>query len=361
MTSGRPRSTNRQPFGNDALRGLDDELDDLDDAFAAHEEKGDDESGPPTHRLRLRLLAVGVLVVVALLGAALGTAHANARAAQAERTLRLDTALRTGEVTLDGSISTVGALSLASASVPLVNSSAQAVSAQLVELDAPHLGKFSLSGSRREAPVPVRLAPGSALSVQAAVETQCDDVPAPDPYGGIPTAVPAPAAVVVEVAPGDGDPSHRVRLPLAADEAQQLADALVWACHPDSGSGMPQTSFAWLPDGRLRVDLAYDFSAGAPVKITARTSGGVEVTSSPPLPLLLAPGDEQQVVVTAHVDCSAAGDGFQSAVVLSSEAVVDGGAAQGTTIYDLSSGSSGDGTPYGTSGWLMRQIALTCG
>lgn len=346
-----------------------DDLDDLDDPLGAgapaDEDQDDDESGPAVRGLRHRLLAGGVLGVVALVGALLGTLHADARAAQAERELRLDTALRTGAVSLDGSSSSSGGLQLVTASVPLVNTSAEPVSARLVALEAPHVGRFHLSGSSAGTPVPVTVAPGSALSVQAALEVRCEDVPAQDPSGVTVVEEPAPATVVVDVAPvhdgGRTQESRRVRLPLAADEALRLGFDLTWACHADSGAGVPQTTFSWLPDGRLRVDLVHDASAGAPAKITARTSGGVEVTSSPPLPLVLAPGDEQEVVLTARVDCSVAGDGFQSAVVLSSEELVDGGAAQGSTSYDLSSGSTGDGTPYGTSGWLVRQIALACG
>lgn len=274
MISGRSRAPG-QHTGEDDVHDLDDPLS---AGAPADEDQDDDESGPAVRGLRRRLLASGVLGVVALVGALLGTLHADARAAQAERELRLDTALRTGAVSLDGSSSSSGGLQLVTASVPLVNTSAEPVSAALVAVEAPRLG-FDLT----------------------------------------------------------------------------------WACHPASGSGAPQTSSTWLPDGRLRVHLVNGTPAGAPVKTTVRTSGGVEVTSSPPLPLVLAAGDEQAVVLTARVDCSVAADGSQSAVVLSSEQPVDGGAAQGSTADDLTSGSSGDGTPYGTSGWLVRQVALACG
>lgn len=364
MISGRSRAPG-QHTGEDDVHDLDEHALDEGSPGAPDQDEDDDEGHPAGGGLRRRLLAVGLLGVVALVGALLGTLHADARASQAERELRLDTALRTGAVSLDGSSSPSGDLQLATASVPLVNTSGQPVSARLVALEAPHVGRFRLSAGSAGTPVPVTVAPGSALSVQAALEVRCQDVPAQDPYGAPSTEEAEPAAVLVDAAPApDGDRAQegrRVRLPLAADEARRLAAELTWACHPDSGPGVPQASYTWLPDGRLRVDLVNGAAPGAPVRITARASGGVSVDSSPQLPLVLQPGGAQELMLTARIDCSAAGDGSQSAVVLSSEEPVDGGAAQGSTAYDISSGSSGDGTPYGTAGWLVRQVALACG
>lgn len=338
-----------------------DDLDDLDDGESgACDDRDDDGCAPSPGLRRRRGAAVAVAAIIALAGALLGTLHAGARAAQTERDLRLETALRTGAVSVDSTFTAVGPLRLLTASVPLVNTSARPVTAQLVTLDAPGLGRFHLPGDVGEGPVPVTVGPGSALSVQAASEVSCQDVPAADPYAQ-PSASPGPAAVVADVTPAEGGPSRRVRLPLAADEALQLAAQLSWACHPDSGPSAPQTSYAWLPDGRLQVELVNSASPGAPMTITATSSGGVELTSSPQLPLVLPPGGSEELLLSARVDCAAAGDGSGSGVVLSSEQAVDGGAPTGSTTIDLGAGSTGDGRPYGPSGWLTRQIALTCG
>lgn len=341
----------------------DDDLHDLDDDDDGDDLEDDDEGGGPPRRSSRGLLAVGAAVLLALLGAALGSAHAGARAAQVDRDLRLDTALRTGAVALDGSVSAIGELRLVAVSVPLVGTGPQPVSARLVSFDAPHLGSVHAGVSSAGAPVPVVVGPVSAVVVQAAAEVRCRDVPGADPFGALPSADATPSAVVVDVGPAGAESSRRVRLPLATDEAVDLSRQLSWACHPDTGPSL-QTSYRWLPDGRLRVELSNGGGAaggtGAAVRVSASASGGVEVDASPPLPLVVEPGGEQELLLTARVDCAAAGDGSHSAVVLSAEEPVDGGAVAGY-VSDISSGANGDGTPYGTSGWLSRQVALTCG
>ncbi|PWJ52681.1 hypothetical protein SAMN06264364_11852 [Quadrisphaera granulorum] len=204
------------------------DLDDLDDEGDDH----DDDGERPDGVRRRRFVLAGALVGAALLGAVLGTVHANARAEQTERALRLDSALRTGAVGLDGDLATVGAERLATLSVPLANISATTVTAELVAVDAPHLGPLRVPGGEGGGLSAVALAPGSSLPVTATAAVRCEEVPEPDPFDRLRPGALTPAAVVVDVVSADDHVRRGVRLALTDDEALQLAEALSSACHP---------------------------------------------------------------------------------------------------------------------------------
>ena len=292
--------------------------------------------GTPTWvRSPLGVLAASLLTALAVGGAGVQQVRARAEADLAHQHDLALVQVGAPMIAFDGSRLPSADRAETTVQVDVTNGGAQPASVSVVGLSADHV---ELAG-----PVaPVELDAGESRTLLLDVVVDCTRVSRPTR-----TSTPVDAAPQwVELALDTGGRRQVERRLVQASYPGQLAEMLVWICHPSWGA-TAQVDLSPQQDGRLRAVVTSTSDVATRLGVDADPVLGLR--SDVALPVDLPAGGSVTLHLSLAPDCTGAAGGLGRDVQITERVADDANTT--STISDSTTAAA----------WVARQVTLACG